>query len=191
MLTKNYYITSDHHFSHKNIIDHCGRPFHDVKMMDDYMVMRWNEVVKPDDIVYHLGDLFWSEKSAIDILPLLNGEIHLILGNHDKNWKKVRKRLERSPLNPNSNLIVEEGDIISIKEPINAVLCHYPLMSWNGAFHGVRHFSGHTHNNSCLSEGRRINVCVENTDYTPVNLSIFKDRKNIEEVRLYNKDIVI
>lgn len=190
-MNKNYYITSDHHFGHARIIDHCNRPFHDVEMMDDYMVMRWNEVVKPNDIVYHLGDLFWSEKSARDILPFLNGEIHLILGNHDKNWKIGRNKKEKSPFTPSSNLIVEDGDIVTIKEPIHIVLCHYPLMSWNGAFHGVFHMHGHTHNNSCLSEGRRINVCVENTDYTPVNLNIFKGCKNIEEVRLYNKDIVI
>jgi calcineurin-like phosphoesterase family protein len=190
-MNKNYFIIADNHFSHSNIINHCQRPFHDVKMMDDYMVLRWNEVVKHNDIVYHLGDLFWGEKSAIDILPKLNGEIHLVLGNHDKNWKKVRKRLEKSPLNPTSNLIVEERDIVMIKEPIYAILCHYPLMSWNGAAHGVWHFSGHTHNNSCLTEGRRVNVCVENVDYTPVNLSIFKEGKSIEEIRIRNKNIIV
>jgi calcineurin-like phosphoesterase family protein len=191
-MNKNYFIIADNHFGHTRIIDHCQRPFHDVKMMDDYMVMRWNQVVKTNDIVYHLGDLFWNEKSAIDILPKLNGEIHLILGNHDKNWKRIRKRLERSPFNPSSNLIVEEKDIVTIKEPIQAVLCHYPLMSWNGAAHGVWHFSGHTHNNNCLSERRRVNVCVENIDYTPINLNIFfRSCKSIEEVRLYNKEIVL
>jgi len=188
-MNRNYFVISDSHFSHSHIIDLCNRPFHDAEMMNDYMVMKWNQAVKHEDVVYHLGDLFWNEKAALKYLPLLNGEIHLILCNHDKNWKKARKKLERSPFNPDSNLIVEENSIVIIREPISAVLCHYPLMSWDGAAHGVWHFCGHTHNNiEGISAGKRINVCVENIDYTPINLNMFKDVKSVEETCLYNKN---
>ena len=173
-MKRNYYVISDHHFGHSRIIDLCNRPFHDVLMMNSYMILKWNEIVEENDIVYLLGDFFWNEKSAIEILPQLKGEIHLILGNHDKNWKRVYNRLQRSPNNPNSNLIVEENSIVEIKEPIRAVLCHYPLMAWNGAAHGVKMFFGHTHNNNCLSEGNRFNVSVENIGYCPINLEEFK-----------------
>ncbi len=169
-MSKNYWIIADSHWGHSNIINLCDRPFHDVKMMNDYMLMRWNQVVKERDIVYHLGDMFWTEKTALEILPQLKGEIHLILGNHDRNWKRVYNRLQRSPLNPLSNLIIEERDIVTISEPIKAILCHYPLLSWNGAAHGVLHFAGHTHE-KCKSEGQRVNICVENIDYTPINLN--------------------
>jgi len=130
-MNKNYWITSDHHWGHLNIIKHCQRPFLSLKEMDETLVERWNYVVKQQDTVYHLGDIFWSERSAIEILPRLNGEIHLVVGNHDKNWIKSKKfhKLERGPLNPSSNLIIEERDILEIKIPIHAVLCHYPLMS--------------------------------------------------------------
>ena len=181
-----YFITSDNHFGHFNVIRLCNRPFQSLEHMNTTMIMNWNSAVGKNDIVYHLGDLFWSERSAFDILPQLNGEIYLLLGNHDKRWKKIRNRLQKSPFNSDSNLIVEERDILEIKEPLQAVLCHYPLMSWNRAVHGVWHFCGHTHSNFNTSERKRVNVCVENTDYTPINLSIFKDKKDIDEVRALN-----
>lgn len=174
-MTKKYFITADHHFSHENILHLCNRPFNSVEEMDRIMIANWNRVVGKNDIVYHLGDLFWNDKSAREILPLLNGEIYLILGNHDKRWKQSRKKLQRSSTNPDSNLIVLERDILEINSPVMAVLCHYPLMSWNRAYYGAWHFHGHTHSNNCLSEGKRINVCVENTGYTPVNLEDFKE----------------
>jgi calcineurin-like phosphoesterase family protein len=169
-MDRKYYITSDQHFSHSNIIKLCNRPFKDVEEMNQTMIQRWNEVVAENDIVYHLGDLFWNEKSAIDILPLLKGEIHLILGNHDKNWKRVRKRLERSPLNPASNLVVEEQNIVFLNEPIKAVLCHYPLVSFGEMSDGYKHYYGHVHNNINYDSFFRTNACVEMHNYYPIPL---------------------
>ena len=171
----NYWITSDNHFSHINIIKLCNRPFFSVDEMNEVMISNWNAAVDEDDVIYHLGDIFWTEKSALEILPRLKGKIKLLLGNHDKNWRRVYERRKFS------NLKIFHNDIVVIKEPINAVLCHYPLMSWNGAFHGVLHFSGHTHNNSCLSEGNRINVCVENTNYKLINLINYKKERKENE----------
>lgn len=186
-MNKNYYIIADNHWGHKNIIHLCNRPFKDLTEMNETMINNWNKVVKQNDIVYHLGDLFWNDYSARTILPKLNGEIRLILGNHDKRWKQSRKKLMRSPSNPDSNLIVLDDQILEIKEPINAVLCHYPLMSWNRAFYGVKHMHGHTHNNNCLSEGNRINVSVELTNYAPVNLEIFSNKDSFESfMKEYN-----
>lgn len=162
------FITSDHHFGHTNIIKLCNRPFSSIEEMDAEMVRRWNLLVDKDDLVYHLGDLFWTEKAAKEILPQLNGVIHLILGNHDKNWKRVYSRLHFP------NLIVHPEQILEIKTPLRAVLCHYPLLSWNGVFYKIKHFHGHTHR-GCPGEGLRYNVSVENTDYFPVNLESFME----------------
>lgn len=49
--------------------------------MDTALICNWNELVKPGDIVFHLGDFsFQSDKFR----EKLNGVIHLIRGNHDK-----------------------------------------------------------------------------------------------------------
>ena len=51
-----FWYSSDSHFHHRRIIEYCSRPFPSVEEMNQVMIERWNEVVKPDDIVYHCGD---------------------------------------------------------------------------------------------------------------------------------------
>ena len=48
----------------------------------EWIIKNWNSVVKPNDIIIHLGDLAW--KGHREIIPRLNGIKILILGNHDK-----------------------------------------------------------------------------------------------------------
>ena len=48
------------------------------------MVERWNARVRPNDKVYHLGDITMSTAAkSLHILSRLNGEKVLIKGNHD------------------------------------------------------------------------------------------------------------
>ena len=80
------WFTADTHFGHKNIIRYCQRPFVDVEEMNRALIENWNSVVSPDDLVFHLGD--FSVGGAAEwtsLLNKLNGEIFLILGNHDMN----------------------------------------------------------------------------------------------------------
>jgi len=51
------FITADHHFHHKNIIEYCKRPFKTVEEMDNVMTEKWNRKVGKDDdakVVYEL-----------------------------------------------------------------------------------------------------------------------------------------
>ena len=50
------YFTSDTHFDDEFAIQYFNRPFQSVDEMNAAMVERWNDVVKNDDLVYHLGD---------------------------------------------------------------------------------------------------------------------------------------
>lgn len=82
------FLTSDEHYWHEAIIEFCDRPFKNIENMNNSLIRLHNEVVGPDDIVYHLGDLFWwgpQKQSKLEsIIQKLNGEHHLILGNHDR-----------------------------------------------------------------------------------------------------------
>ena len=53
----NYWWTSDYHFSHFNIIRYCKRPFKTAEEMNETIIKRHNERVKPDDTVFFLGGL--------------------------------------------------------------------------------------------------------------------------------------
>lgn len=79
-----YFVISDTHFNHKNIIGYCNRPFKDVDDMNKTMIKLWNETVSNNDVVLHLGDVaFGNKEEAKKILQQLNGRKVLIRGNHD------------------------------------------------------------------------------------------------------------
>lgn len=79
------FFTADTHFRQRRTLELSRRPFRDVDEMDIEIIRRWNGVVGPDDIVYHLGDF------GDAVLPngrprstSLNGStIYLIRGNYD------------------------------------------------------------------------------------------------------------
>ena len=68
------YFWSDPHVGHRNIIEYCNRPFNSVEEMNEGLIANYNARVRPNDIVYVLGDLFFCDaKEARQILHRLNG----------------------------------------------------------------------------------------------------------------------
>jgi calcineurin-like phosphoesterase family protein len=83
------FLVSDTHFGHNGVCSFMRndgvtklRPWDDPNEMDEAMVKLWNERVKPNDKVYHLGDVVINRK-ALGIMRRLNGDKVLIRGNHD------------------------------------------------------------------------------------------------------------
>lgn len=84
------WVTSDQHFGHKNILKYCpeSRPFDSVEQMNDIVINKWNSVVRPDDIVYVLGDIcMGATEDILKYVEQLNGKIILVIGNHDTDKK--------------------------------------------------------------------------------------------------------
>lgn len=135
---KKTFITSDHHFNHKNIIKFCNRPFNSVDEMDDKLIEEWNNIVGPNDDVYHLGDFsFGSKSKTLHILKQLNGKKYLICGNHEKS---VLANVECR------NQFEWIKDYYELKHNSNTyVLFHYAMRVWNKSHHGSIHMYGHTH----------------------------------------------
>lgn len=94
------WLTADSHFTHKNIIKYESRPYLNTKEMDESLIESWNSFIKKDDLVFHLGDLFFGNKEKqFEISQRLNGRKILILGNHDKLTKKRYMDLGFYPFN--------------------------------------------------------------------------------------------
>lgn len=95
MSSPEVYYTADTHWNHRNMATLQWRPFATVADMNDALLTAWNETVRPNDIVYHLGD--WSMGPAAEGLAFVqqvHGTVHLITGNHDAPWAGNRDALK-------------------------------------------------------------------------------------------------
>lgn len=154
------FFISDTHFFHENIIQFSGRPFANADLMNEYMIEEWNKRVKPQDKVYHLGDVglgFKGEDKKLDrLLKRLNGHKRLIVGNHDN--------LKSPALHGNFEKI--ELWMGFKEEGFTCVHIPLPLGQLRDG-HVCVH--GHLHNNVIANPGY-INMCVEHTDYAPYSM---------------------
>ena len=83
------FFTSDTHFGHKQEFLFGPRGFSNADEMDEVIIERWNKIVSPGDIVYHLGDTMLNDNTnGIKCFKRLNGQIFLIFGNHDTEARK-------------------------------------------------------------------------------------------------------
>lgn len=187
----NTFLISDTHWGHANawktfkLADGVTplRPFTSTEEMDYEMITNWNSVVRPQDKVYHLGDVAMCNSTRLrEIFSRLNGEKVLIKGNHDQ-----------GPLSLYSELF---KDVRGSHMLDNLVMTHIPvhrgsLDRWRGNIHG------HLHNYfvrkvigvdvrtgefkySNEADPKYECVSVERIDYTPIPFETinkrFKDR---------------
>ena len=133
------FFTADLHFGHKNVIAFDDRPFKDIESHDAELIDRWNNKVGIDDEVYILGDISWHNSTkTIEILKQLNGNLHLIKGNHDAKLLKNRDVQKMFvEICDYKELYIADGKIL--------VLCHYPLPCFKNHYYGSYHFYGHVH----------------------------------------------
>jgi calcineurin-like phosphoesterase family protein len=179
------FLTSDTHFGHTGVCRFTRndgvtklRPWDDADEMDEEMVKRWNDRVRPNDKVYHLGDVVINRK-ALSIMSRLNGDKVLIRGNHDI-FRDTEYRLYFRELRAYH---VMNGMILS----------HIPIHTDSLGRFGVN-IHGHLHANRVMKtvrveqvgpydprpytveesviDPRYHCVCVEQTDYTPI---LFED----------------
>jgi calcineurin-like phosphoesterase family protein len=162
------YYTADLHIGHANILKHTNRPFATLDEMNAELCKRWNRRVKKNDTVYILGDIFFRNAvPASEYLQELNGKKHLIVGNHDKDWMK------KTDLDAFFQSVQHFAEISDGNHKL--VLCHYPLMTWNGASRGRYMIHGHIHDNTgsdywplLRNMPHALNASVEVNGYEPV-----------------------
>lgn len=84
------WLTSDLHFGHQKEFLFSPRGYESNAQMMEDIVERWNKKIAPEDHVYILGDLVvgQDEAQALSMLQKLNGNLHIVLGNHDTDRRK-------------------------------------------------------------------------------------------------------
>lgn len=133
------YYTGDLHFGHKTILKFDNRPFSDIDEMDRILIENWNSRVTKNDHVYILGDIaLHNEKPYSWYLSQLQGQKHLIVGNHDR---KLLKDIEAMGYFVSVDHYLELTD-----DSKHLILSHYPIAEWNGFYKENWHLYGHIHN---------------------------------------------
>lgn len=133
------WLISDTHFGHNKDFIYKARGFNSVEEMDESIIQRWNSVVGPNDIVYHLGDFFLGDLTeGLNFIIRLNGKIKLTIGNHDTD-----NRLKALGWISNIDDIQFGYRIKEGKKTF--LLSHYP--QFTGNYDNSKTFSihGHTH----------------------------------------------
>ena len=149
------FITSDTHFGHPAVA--ALRGFASCEEHDARIIEAWNSRVTKHDVVWHLGDVVWTQR-ALPTLAKLRGIKKLIIGNHDtiatkkylryfnKVYQGVRKEtalLTHVPIHPD---------------------CFEEKRRWTINIHG------HLHEKE-IEDTRYINICPEKQGYAPILLS--------------------
>ena len=157
---KHIHFLGDPHGDHPKMVRICNRPVpltenldvsipedkRRIKLLQNDWLIRdvFNKFIDKKDDVYILGDITMSSKiEAEKFIDRLNGNKHLITGNHDKNIEHSTRFCEIKQI---KNFTYNRFGM-----NIHIVLCHYPILSWERKIHGSWMLYGHVH-------GRLVNL---------------------------------
>jgi calcineurin-like phosphoesterase family protein len=155
------FFTADTHFGDGGALGLYRRPFASVAEMDAAMAARWNETVRADDEVWHLGDFARrrTQETMASLLDALHGRKRLVAGNNDgvatralSGWAEVTDYAE----------VMLDG--------VRLVLCHYALRTWRDMGRGAVNLHGHSHGRLAPMT-RQFDVGVDARDFRPVTLT--------------------
>lgn len=185
------WFSSDIHFGHENVIKFCDRPFKDIDDMKEQIIKNHNRLVKPEDLVVHVGDMFFYHRpeEMKEVLDQMNGRKVLVRGNHDQKPRQM--------MNAGYQICVEQMDFIIANQRVH--VSHYPyrmdeklmrylkikkkvhkLLGLRPIYFEKYHerrpkddgcflIHGHTHD-KVKTKGRMIHVGVDAWGYKPVNI---------------------
>lgn len=193
-------FTSDTHYDHGNIIRYSSRPFlnkeeqvrfankekfkpcqDSINWMNREIVNRINEVARPQDILWHLGDVAWhGKRMAAEFFRNLNCKnIILVWGNHDEPdfadlipLQKASPRYDKT-LADEQSILPCYDQLFAIIDGQKVHMNHYPNDTWEESHKGMWHFYGHVHgakNNrhrECAGWALSLDVGVDSHNFYP------------------------
>jgi calcineurin-like phosphoesterase family protein len=184
------WFTADTHFGHGNIIKYCNRPFMSaeevaairadprgkyrlsadtVRRHDEALLDAINTKVAKTDALWIVGDFCWG--GLVDALSyrsrIVCERVFLVWGNHD-----------HRDIAPAFTATVEQTMLDVHGQDI--WLNHYPMRSWNKAFHGSWQLYGHVHGRLQREDERAAStltrdVGVDACDYKPLSFDELRE----------------
>ena len=153
----NVYFIADTHIGHQNILFHQPNRIKDLNLkgaddvegMNEYIYKMWDDTVKRGDHVYLLGDVFLGGRvgawKCIQRLKKKGANIHLIVGNHDRNIPKFNNQF--ASIDYIKTVTFKKSVFPFLDEDFRVCLCHYPMVSWPDKCRGAALIYGHIHSN--------------------------------------------
>lgn len=174
----NIWFSSDLHLGHANIIKFCDRPFKDAKEMNEAILTYHNELVKPTDHWYNVGDVTMdrgtNEEPNLALISKFHGHKQLIMGNHDHFTVDIyRKYFE---------------NIMAMKILDEIIFTHIAIHPSSMSL-AIANVHGHTHNygneppvyGGGFDDNLKkftwkpyVNISIERTHYRPIHLDEIK-----------------
>ncbi len=165
------WFTSDIHLGHEKALDFTIRPWQQIDEMNEGIIANINAKVKKKDELYILGDYSFripALEAAVLRKKIICEKVHLVPGNHDKDWNHK----------PVQGTFIVEPPIKVLKENGRKfVLSHFPMMDWQSMSHESIHLHGHIHSQGSLYNEMnrmqgvyRYDVGVDANNYTPVSM---------------------
>lgn len=168
------FFVSDTHFKHDREFLWGKRGFKNVDEHDETLIKTWNERVRPQDVVFHLGDhILGAGRDAKtvfeNIFNRLNGHIYTVWGNHNAGAKQVYqelvearlglepgqgKNMEVYPITWNDKVtflgnsaLLKISYLLHDKQKRSQLvhISHFAHRIWIDMGHGVIALSGHSH----------------------------------------------
>lgn len=137
--------------------------------MDNTIINNINNVVKPGDALYILGDSCFTGRDLRDYMSRINCRKFLVKGNHDP------KQFDRSIFEA-----VYDVKMITVNDR-RIWLSHYAHRVWPESHYGSWHCYGHTHGTLTPELGWSTDVGVDANEYKPVSIDQLSVRFSTRE----------
>lgn len=157
----NIWLTSDWHLGEPpERIKILQRPFDTTIQMVETLIENYNKLVKPNDLVYVVGDVCYKETPEyIKYVDSFVGQKTLIRGNHDRVF-------DDNKLFDYFEDVIQEGEgLKTFVESIPLYITHYPTKGRLDRFNLV----GHIHS-IWKHQLNMINVGVDVHHFRPINI---------------------
>lgn len=164
------YITSDSHLGHQRDFVWKVRGYNSAEEHTEDWFNKTNAIVRPDDILIHLGDFCLNTPFVKfnEYLSRINCQnLYCIWGNHNNPHEKSvynagmnNKFIREFPV---MNYPFEYRNMVYLPHYVEvslngqfAVLCHYPISIWNEMQSGAWMLCGHSHYGFELSRAENL-----------------------------------